>query len=71
MKKQLHFKSNKIIGLVYIVIGLFLIITNGRDVYAYYSNEHKLMTSFYKNDKDISEIEDIKPISNRSQKEKL
>lgn len=66
MKKQLHFKSNKIIGLVYIVIGLFLIITNGRDVYAYYSNEHKLMTSFYKNDKDISEIEDIKPISNEN-----
>ena len=68
MKKQLRFKKNKIIGLLYIVVGLFLIITNGREVYAYYSNEHKLMTSFYQNDKLISEINDITPIGDNTNK---
>ena len=59
MKKTLYKNSNKIIGLIYIIIGLFLIVTNGVNVYAEYSNEKKLLTSFYNNDKDIQEIEEM------------
>ncbi len=46
---------NKLIGIAYVVIGLFLIITNGFQAYAKYSGEREKLSSFYENDKKQKE----------------
>ncbi len=54
MRKYLPKKTNKIIGLIYIFIGLFLIITNGITVYANYSKEQKMLSDFYQKENSIN-----------------
>ena len=51
MKEFFVRHSNKIIGSIYIVIGLFLVVTNGIKVYADYYNEQQMLNEFYEKDK--------------------
>ena len=46
---------NRLIGVIYVVIGLFLIITNGFQAYAKYSGEREKLSSFYETDKKNKE----------------
>ncbi len=59
MKKYVNNNLGKIIGYLYIVIGLFLIVSNGIDAYAYYSKEEKMLTDFYERDRSYADMEDI------------
>ncbi len=59
MKKYVNNNLGKIIGYLYIVIGLLLIVSNSIDVYANFSKEEKLLSDFYERDKAYSDMEEI------------
>ncbi len=56
--KEKKLNINNIIAFVYIFVGLFLIVTNGIQAYATYSNERRMLSNFYQNDKkNINNVE--------------
>ncbi len=58
---------NIIIAFSYIIIGLFLIATNGIQAYATYSNERQMLSNFYRNDKNKTNVEENKENKNENE----
>ena len=59
MKKFIKDNIGVIIGYIYIIIGIFLIVSNSIQAYAYYTNEDKKLSEFYEKDKRYIDLEMI------------